>query len=463
MTYLRRKVDTFLDDWYLDENRLPIILKGARQIGKTVTVRHFAKHHYESFVEINFVEEPKYKKIVDDGYSVQNIIGAISRIDSGKRFPPDKKTLIFFDEIQEFPDIATVLKFFAQDGRFDVICSGSLLGIHYKKITGNSVGFKIDHDMRSIDFEEFLWARGYGKDLTDEILCAMRTRSPIGSAALFALKGLFLDYCTLGGMPYIVREYVDRRSFEGSLESQRRILNDYRDDVRKYAEGLDQTRILNVFRHIPVQLAKENRKFQISKVAPGARFRDYRGCIEWLSDAGVVNVCHCLKSLSLPLSGNYDELRYKLYMADTGLLLGMLEKDACEDVRVNRNLGIFKGGLYENIVAEALVKSGCELYYWRRDESPLEMDFFLRHGDSVVPVEVKGGNDCAKSLRELVTSPKYPTISWGIKLADANIGFKDGILTMPWFCAFLLPRFLSGESRQHDRPWFEPDALLQHD
>ena len=373
MNYLKRKIDAVLDDWHDDEDRLPIILKGARQVGKTETVRQFARRHYDSFVEINFVEEPNYKRIVDDGYAAQSIVSAISRIDSGKRFLPDKKTLIFFDEVQDFPDIATSLKFFAQDGRFDVICSGSLLGVHYKKITSNSVGFKMDLDMRSLDFKEFLW-----------------------------------------------------------------------------------TRILNVFRHIPAQLAKENRKFQISKVAPGARFRDYRGCIEWLADAGVVNVCHCLKSLSLPLSGNYDDLRYKLYMADTGLLIGMLDKAAGEDVRVNRNFGIFKGGLYENIVAEALTKAGCELYYWRRDESPLEMDFFLRDSESLVPVEVKGGNDCAKSLKELVGSSRCPAISWGIKLADANIGFQNGILTMPWFCAFLLPRLLGGEDRPSPA-WFEPE------
>ena len=455
MNYIKRKIDAFLDDWHNNKTRLPIILKGARQIGKTETVRHFAQRHYDSFVEINFVEEPKYKRIVDDGYSTQDIVSAITRIDSRKKFLPDRKTLIFFDEVQDFPDIATSLKFFAQDGRFDVICSGSLLGVHYSKITSNSVGFKIDLDMHSLDFEEFLWARGYENDIVEELISAMRSRSQISNATLFALKGLFLDYCSLGGMPYVVREYVERRSFEGTLESQRRIVRDYQDDVRKYAVGLDQARILNVFRHIPVQLARENRKFQISKVAPGARFRDYRGCIDWLADAGVVNVCHCLKSLSLPLSGNYDEQRYKLYMADTGLLLGMLDKDASDDVRVNRNLGIFKGGLYENIVAEALTKAGCRLYYWRRDDSPLEMDFFMRDGESLVPVEVKGGNDCAKSLRELVDSSRYPAISWGIKLAAANIGFQNRILTMPWFCAFLLPRLLGGEGRPAPA-WFEP-------
>lgn len=456
MAYLKRKLDAFLDRWHEDANRLPILLKGARQVGKTESVREFASRHYDNIVEINFVEEPKYRHIVDDGYKAQDVISAISRIDSSKSFLDNRRTLIFFDEIQDFPDIATSLKFFAKDGRFDIICSGSLLGVHYKRISSVSVGYKVDIEMRSMDFEEFLWARGYGDGLTEELLSAMKGRVPLRNTTLFAVKGLFLDYCTLGGMPYVVRDYIARKSFEGSHESQRRIVNDYRDDIRKYAEGVDQTRILNVFDHVPVQLSKERRKFQLSKVAHGARFRDYRGCIDWLKDAGVVNVCHCLEKLELPLAGNYHEEKFKLYLCDTGLLLSMLEKEVRDDVRVNRNLGIFKGGLFENIVAEALVKSGRELYYWRRDESPLEMDFFVRDASSIVPVEVKGGGGRAKSLRELVDSPKYPSITWGIKFADSNIGFENNILTMPWFCAFLLERMLESNPAAEEQGWFEP-------
>lgn len=439
--YLRRKLDDALAAWYRGK-RLPIILKGPRQVGKTESVRHFAAGRYESVIEINFVENPKYRKILDDGYGVQDVVNAISRINGQFRFV-EKKTLIFFDEVQMFPDITTSLKFFAQDGRYDVICSGSLLGTHYKKIASNSVGFKIDLDLFSLDFEEFLWAKGYGDDLTGELLEAMCAMRPLKHVTHDVVRGLFLDYCTLGGMPDVVNGYIEGNgSFSGVYDRQKQIVNDYRGDVRKYAEGLDQARILNVFNHIPVQLARKNRKFQISKVAHGARFRDYRGCVEWLADAGVVNPCYCLLQPTLPLKGNYDETKYKLYMSDTGLLIAMLDEDAQDDLRVNRNLGIYKGALYENIVAEAFSKAGLCLYYWRRNDSPLEEEFFVRSGDDLVPVEVKAGTGRSKSLRELIDSERYADIRWGIKFADANIGYDRNVLTMPWFCAFLMSRML---------------------
>jgi len=460
--YIKRKIDKFLADWHANPERLPLVVKGARQIGKTEAIRHFAASHYDSCVEINFVEQPKYKKIVVDGYGAQTIVSAISRLNPDFRFPRGKRTLIFFDEVQEFPDIATSLKFFAQDGEYDVICSGSLLGIQYKEITSVSVGFKIDKDMFSLDFEEFLWARGYGDDLIDELLSCMRERRPLKEATRFALRGLFLDFCTLGGMPYVVRNYLERQSFEGSLASQRRIVRDYGEDIHKYAEGLDKERILNVFKHIPAQLANETTiKFQISKVAHGARAREYAPCVNWLKDAGVANICYALRVPQLPIAGNYDESRYRLFMGDTGLLMGMMEPEVGEDIRVNRNLGIWKGALYENIVAEALVKSGRPLYYWKRDESKLEMDFFLRRGDELIPLEVKGGNDSTKSLNELIRSDKYPDITWGIKLADANIGFANGKLTLPWFCAFLLDRFLGADTEgSKDSSWFDPAGAI---
>ena len=437
--YLKRKIDGFLESWS-QGRRLPMILKGPRQVGKTESVRQFANGRYESVVEINFIEEPKYRTILADGYGAQDIVNAISRINGDFRFP-EHRTLLFFDEVQKFPDITTSLKFFAQDGRFDVICSGSLLGIHYREIESNSVGYKTDADMASMDFEEFLWAKGYKDDFVLELLDAMCSRQPIKSVTWEVARGLFLDYCTLGGMPDVVRGYIESNgSFAGVYERQSQIVADYRGDVRKYVEGLDQARIMNVFNHIPVQLARENRKFQISKVAHGARFRDYRGCVEWLVDAGIVNPCYCLLNPELPLSGNYDAEKFKLYMADTGLLVSMLDEEAQEDLRINRNLGIYKGAIYENIVAEALTKAGLRLYYWRRDESPLEEEFFVRCGDSLVPVEVKAGNSRSKSLRELIDSRRYADIKWGVKFADANVGFSREVLTLPWFCAFLMPR-----------------------
>lgn len=439
--YLRRKIDSFLSEWKTSENRKPLIVKGPRQVGKTESIRRFAETEYPYIVYINFVEEPKYKKITEDGYKTEDIIRNISRIDPGKKFEQGQ-TLIFFDELQEYPEIATALKFFCIDGRFDVICSGSLLGIHYKRIESNSVGYKSDYDMYSMDFEEFLWAKGYGDEVVEELLEHMRTQKPFNETEMTTYSNLFLDYCILGGMPAVVREYIKRDTFEGTLAIQRQLLEDYKEDIRKYAEGLDQTRILNVFEQIPLQLAKDNKKFQISKVASGARFKDYRGCIEWLRDAGVVNVCHCLNAPELPLKGNYDDTKYKLYFFDTGLFVAMLDEEAQEDLRANKNLSVYKGALYENIVGEALVKLGYGLYYYKKDDSTLEEDFFVRTKDCLVPVEVKATRGTAKSLRTLIRSEAYPDISWGIKLMAGNIGTSDDIITFPYFCTFLLKRYL---------------------
>ena len=410
-------------------------------MGKTESIRHFAREHYSSIIEINFVEEPKYKTITADGYRVDDLIKNISLLDPSKQFAQGK-TLLFFDELQEFPEIATALKFFATDGRFDVICSGSLLGVNYRRIESNSVGYKKDFEMYSMDFEEFIWAKGYESSFVQELLVHMEEQKPFREVQLDVLNSLFMDYCVLGGMPAVVRAYIEKGTFEGSLGTQRQLLADYKEDIRKYAEGMDQTRILNVFNQIPPQLAKENKKFQISKVASGARFKDYRGCIEWLKDAGIINVCYCMNFPELPLRGNYDESKYKLYFADSGLLVAMLDEEAQEDLRANRNLGVYKGALYENIVGEAFVKSGLELYYYKREDSTLEADFFARTASELVPVEVKAANGRAKSLRTLIESGKYEDIHWGVKFVKGNLGFENQIYTFPYFCAFLLKRWL---------------------
>ena len=444
MHYLKRKIDEFLSVWKAKPDKKPLIVKGPRQVGKTESIKRFAKDNYTSVITINFVEEPKYKMITADGYKAADIIKNISRIDPSKQFI-EGETLIFFDELQEFPDIATALKFFKIDGRFDVICSGSMLGLNYRKIESNSVGYKTDYEMFSQDFEEFLWANGYDNVFIDDMLMHMRTLTPFNELEMAVCSELFLNYCILGGMPAVVSEFIEKGTFEGSLETQRQLIADYKEDIRKYADGMDQTRILNVFQHIPIQLAKDNKKFQISKVASGARFRDYRGCIEWLNDAGMVNICYCLNFPELPLKGNYDETKYKLYFADSGLLVAMLDEEAQEDLRTNKNLGVYKGALYENVVGEALVKSGYQLYYYKRDDSTLEQDFFVRTASALIPVEVKAKKGTAKSLRTLITSEKYEDIHSGIKFTAGNVGFSDDIYTFPYFCAFLLKRYLSSD------------------
>ena len=310
--YIKRKIDGYLDGWRKNPDRMPLIIKGARQIGKTESVRQFAQKNYKHIVEINFAVQTKFHSICDDGYDAESIVKNISRIDPTKRFE-NGCTLIFFDELQDFPQIATSLKFFRQDGRFDVICSGSMLGLNYQKIESNSVGNKTDYEMQSIDFEEFLWAKGYPEDIAGELLQNIAELRPFTTAEFTTFQSLFVDYCILGGMPAIVKQYIECGTFENTLARQRELVSDYKEDFRKYVTGLDQTRLLNVFNHIPVQLAKENKKFQISKVASGARFKDYFGCIEWLADAGIINVCRCLNFPELPLKGNYDDAKYKIY------------------------------------------------------------------------------------------------------------------------------------------------------
>ena len=411
MIYLERKVDHFLRSWKEDEDRKPLIIKGPRQVGKTESILRFGKENYKNIIYINFVEEPKYKMILVDGYKTDELIKNISLIDPAKKFIPGE-TLIFLDELQEFPEISTALKFFKIDGRFDVICSGSMLGINYRKIESNSVGYKKDYEMYSLDFEEFLWAKGYSKETRNDFLEHMRSLKPFNELEMSVYLSLFIEFCILGGMPAVIREYIEKGTFEGSLDTQRQLLADYREDIRK--------------------------------VASGARFKDYRGCIEWLNDAGIINVCYCLSFPELPLKGNYDEEKYKIYLADTGLLVAMLDEEVQEDLRVNRNLGVYKGALYENVVGEALVKAGYDLYYFKKENSTLEEDFFVRTAEALVPVEVKASNNRSKSLRTLIDSEHYPDIHFGIKLAGTNIGYGNGVYTFPYFCSFLLKEYLRG-------------------
>jgi len=440
---LRRKIDAFLLDWKNNPDRKPLIVKGARQIGKTRSIEHFAAQNYENVIQINFVEQKKYKEIFNDGFEVDTILKNISLLNPDFRFMPGK-TIFFFDELQACPNCATSLKFFKLDGRFDVICSGSLMGINYKEIESNSVRYKEDYEMHSMDFEEFLWAKGYPEEFIDDLYQHMVEVKHLGSLQMDVLLELFRDYVTIGGMPEVVNTYVKNKNFSGTLAIQKQLLKDYEEDITKYVEGLDKAKVKAVYNHIPTFLAKENKRFQITKIGRNARNRDYIGCVEWLEDAGVVNICHCLNMPELPLKGNYDPKLYKIYYKDTGLLIASLDEEAQEDLRANRNLGTYKGAIYENIVGDMLVKQGYSLYYYNSDKPALEMDFFLRDADSLIPVEAKATDGATASLNNLLKEDRYPDIRYGIKLGHKNIGLNGKFYTFPYFLTFLLKRFISG-------------------
>jgi len=439
--YFKRKIDDFLQEWKADAKHKPLIIKGARQIGKTESILHFAKQNYKNIVYINFALEKKFMQILADGYDVESVTRNITLADPSIQFIP-KESIILFDEIQENPDVATTLKSFHRDGNYDVICSGSMLGINYKRIHSNSVGSKTDYEMFSMDFEEFLWAKGYSKEQIDSILSHMLENKPFNENELSIFKEFFLTYSVLGGMPDVVKQYLETGTFSGTLDLQNQIRLDYEEDVRKYAEGLDQTKIISVYRSIPAQLAKENKKFQFNKVAKNARSREYSGCIDWLKDAGIIMECNCLQFPELPLKGNIEESKYKLYYMDTGLLISSLDEEAQEDLRVNKNLGVYKGALYENFVAEAFVKQGFGLYYYKKENASLEEDFFVRTPNALIPVEVKANSNQSKALSALISNKRYQDISFGIKLGDVNVGYANQIYTFPYFCAFKLKEYL---------------------
>jgi len=323
-----------------------------------------------------------------------------------------------------------------------VICSGSLMGISYREIESVSVGYKEDYDMNSMDFEEFLWALGYGDALTNDLFDHMRSLTPFSEGEMSELMRLFHEYMVLGGMPAVVNAFAEHRNFSGSLTMQRQLLRDYEEDITKYAEGLDKGKIKQVYRHIPVFLAKDNKKFQISKIAKGARNREFVGVVDWLADAGIVNVCHLLENVELPLKGNYNPTNFKLYFHDTGLLVAALDDEAQDDLRMHQNYGTYKGALYENIVGEMLVKQGYGLYFYRNEKSTIEMDFFVRDAASLIPVEVKAKQGATASLNRLIASEAYPDIRYGIKLCYGNVGFNDKFYTFPYFLTFLLKRWL---------------------
>ena len=441
MQLLKRKIDKCLIEWKNNPDRKPLIVKGARQIGKTESIRNFAKNNYKSIIEINFVLQKQYKDIFDDGFEVDTIIKNISLRNPNLEFIPGN-TLIFFDELQDCINCATSLKAFNQDGRYDVICSGSLMGINYNEIESNSVGNKEDYEMHSMDFEEFLWAKGYKEEQIEDLYQHMKNTVPLSNTELSVMFDNFKEYMIIGGMPAIVNTFITNNNYSGTLKMQKQILLDYEEDITKYAKGLDQAKILNVYRKIPVFLGNENKKFQISKVESGARNREYIGTLEWLDNAGIINICHCLEQPELPLGGNYNPDNYRIYFRDTGLLIGSLDEEAQEDLRNNKNFNTYKGAIYENMIADMLVKEGYKLYFYKNEKGTVEMDFFVRDANSLIPVEVKATDGATASLNNLINSEKYRDIRYGIKLCYKNIGFNGKFYTFPYFLTFLLKRYL---------------------
>ena len=433
---LKRKIDVFLQEWKNREHN-PLIIKGARQIGKTTSIMEFAKKNYESVIEINFVSNPEYIQIFKGGFDVDSIILELSILNPNLKFIPNN-TLIFFDEVQEYMDATTSLKFFALDKRFDVIYSGSS-----PIVNDASIGFKEDYTMYSLDFEEFLWAKGYEDNIINTLMNNILELKPYSDLVLEKMNSLFMEYILTGGMPKIVSTYISQGNYSGIPDRQKQLYQDYLDDIRKYVEGLDASRVENMCLHVASQLGKENPKFQITKLGHGARAFQYEGCAQWLADAGVVNIGYCLNSLNLPLKGNENPNNYRVYFADTSLLIASMDEESRKDLLVSKNLGVYKGALYENFAAEALMKQGYDLFFFRSEDSRTELDFLIRIKDNIVPIEIKANKRSARSLNTVIDDKKIDEIKYGIKFSNNNIGVSNKVLTLPFFTLFMLKKVVT--------------------
>ena len=433
---LKRKIDNVLAEWK-NRDHNPLIIRGARQIGKTTSIMEFAKKNYESVIEINFISNPEYTRIFRNGFSVDSIVLELSILNSNLKFIPGN-TLIFFDEVQEYMDATTSLKFFALDKRFDVICSGSC------SIKNDaSIGYKKDITLYSLDFEEFLWAKGYDENIINTLMNNVLELKPYSDLVLDKMNSLFMEYILVGGMPKIVSTYIEQGNYSGIPNRQNQLYQDYLDDIRKYVEGLDASRVENMYLHVASQLGKDNPKFQITKLGHGARANQYEGCAQWLADAGVVNIGYCLNSLTLPLKGNENPNNYRIYYADTSLLVSSMDEDSRNDLLIDKNLGVYKGALYENFAAEALMKQGYELFFYRSDDSRTELDFLIRLKDNIVPIEIKANKGSARSLNAVIGDKKISEIKYGIKFSNNNIGVANNVLTLPFFTLFMLKRVIT--------------------
>jgi predicted AAA+ superfamily ATPase len=409
------------------------VIKGARQVGKTFIIELFAHENYKYATTLNFEKNPAYKAVFDGDLDTETLIKQLSLRVPGSELIPGE-TLLFFDEIQSCPRARTALKFLTQDGRFDVIASGSLLGINYNDVPSYPVGY-VDHlEMYSLDFEEFLWANDVAPVSIADIKEYFDKKQALPTAMHERMMELFREYIVIGGMPRAVDEFVTTHNFANVLKIQRGIISDYTDDIAKYAEGAEKAKARACFLSIPKHLSKDYKKFQYSIVERGGTARKFGGSLMWLYDAGIVNFCYNLSVPDLPLEGSAKDDSFKVYMRDTGLLMAMLEEGSLEDI-IDGNLGIYKGAIYENIIADIFGKLGKKLYYFEQN-GKLEIDFFIRRNNMAAAVEVKSA-DNTKSKSLYTVFAKYG-VKQGIKLSAKNVGSTEFVDSLPLYMAMFL-------------------------
>lgn len=435
---LKRKIEERLIEWKNTAGRKPLIIKGCRQCGKTFSVLDFAKRNYEHVVYLNFFQNPDYAAVFAGSLEIDNIVMMLSALLGREAVFETGKTVLVLDEIQDCPEARTALKFFHIDGRYDVIGTGSLLGVkgYGKEPKSIPVGSETVIDMYPLDFEEFLWANGIAGPVIEMLKKSLETESPVPEALHNRMKQLLLQYVVVGGMPEAVQTFVDTKQMDAVLRIQRDIVRSYEDDMVKYAEKKDKSRIRECFESIPKQLSKENKKFQYSVIKKGSTASHYAGSLQWIEDAGIISRCYNLSITELPLDGNAEEDVFKVYMLDCGLFISMLEDGTQYDVLQGKLYG-YKGAIFENLIADIFAKMGRKLYYFHKD-SGLEVDFVIRYKGECTLVEVKAVDGNAKSTRTILRHPEKYHVESAIKLGDYNVDRSEQLLTLPLYMAFLL-------------------------
>ena len=431
---LKRKIIQTLKNWKNTKKNECLLVKGARQIGKTFIIEKFGREFYKSYIYINFLENPDQKDIFEGSLEAAEIIKKMSLVFFNIDFVAGN-TLIFIDEIQECPNARTAIKFLALDNRFDVIASGSLLGINYKEVPSIPVGYETQIEMHSLDFEEFLWAVGFNEKKIESIKEYFNSLERIPDAVNSQMMKFFREYAVIGGMPSVINRYLDTNNFGEVQKEQDRIINSYIDDISQYASMTEKPKARNCFLSIPKQLAKEYKKFQFSVVEKKASARKYANSLEWLRDANLICFCFNVSKPAFPLRAYERDEQYKIYLHDTGLLVSMYGFEIKKEIIDNTLKGSAKGGIYENLIADVLIKKNYKLNYFKADDNTQEIEFLLNGEGSVIPIEVKAGKGASISLNNILMNREIKT---GYKLIAGNIGQDGKKITLPLYMAMFL-------------------------
>ena len=438
---LKRKVYSELLKWKASNTQKCLVLKGARQVGKTYIVREFGRNEYESFVEIDFLRQPEMKDIFSGDLTSTEILKRMSVYLPDYKLVPGS-TLILLDEIQCCANARASLKYLAQDNRVNVIASGSLLGLklgqdadeHVEQIPSVPVGYEQPLMMYSLDFEEYLWAMGFDEGAIAYLQEFYEAKAKVPNAINDKYIQLVCEFMVVGGMPEVVQSFATNHDFNEVQRKQEQLMEGYKEDIAQHAKRTERIKVTRCFDSIPAQLARENKKFKYSEVEKKATARKFGESIQWLIDANMVLPCYNVSTPQLPLRYNYKENEFKLYMHDTGLLMSQYGIETKRALLNGTLKGAGKGGIFENFVAESLMKKGYKLFYYKPNENS-EIEFLIEKYGEIIPVEVKAGNTATKSLNGFIDTYR-PCVAY--KIIKGNVGKMDSKLSIPHYMALFL-------------------------